>query len=91
MIPGLIKITDIEDRQIWLGTTGGFCEILNNEVVLLCDSIIRTEELDYDTMDLEPPFFRVDHQKMTEKQKIAYVSRMLAAQLINLKKHKSKG
>ncbi len=91
MSPGLIRIIDIEDQQIWLGTTGGFCEILSNEVVLLCDSIIRPEELDYDSIDHKQPFFRVDHKKMTEKQKIAYVSRMLAAQLRSLNKHKNKG
>ncbi|GAB4270521.1 MAG: hypothetical protein Kow0029_07350 [Candidatus Rifleibacteriota bacterium] len=87
MGPGLIHIVDIGDNDYWLGTTGGFCEMLNNQAILLCDSLIKPE----DTKKLPPAkekFYRSSARKMSEKEKIRYVTYLLREKLLKLEEEK---
>lgn len=84
--PGLIHIVDISDEHHWFGTTGGFCEMMKNEAVLLCDSLIRPQ--DTEKMDIDPskPLYIANIQNMSEKQKREMVTRMLARQLFKIER-----
>ncbi len=82
---GLIHFVDIADEDYWFGTTGGFCEMLDNKAVLLCDSLIRPEDalsIDYDATR---PLYLEETAGMSEKKKIELVARMLADKLHKLK------
>lgn len=84
MGPGLIHIIDIADEQYWFGTTGGFCEMLNNQAVLLCDSLIRPEDAARLEFDPTQPFYMPKTKIMSEKQKVDFVTRMLAGKLYKI-------
>lgn len=75
--PGLISIIDMTDHLLLFGTTGGFCEMHNNEATLLCDSLITPEDIDALTDPVEKPGFHRDHLHMTERQKRDYVIAVL--------------
>lgn len=82
--PGLIHIVDISDKEYWLGTTGGFCEMLKNQAVLLCDSLIKPEDVKNVIRDFDGPLYRKEAKSMSEKQKVKYVSLLLAEKLRDL-------
>ena len=86
--PGLIHILDITDKDYWLGTTGGFCEMLDNQAILLCDSIIGPE--DVQNLEEEPDtiLYRKEAKAMSEKQRINYVKKLLAEKLQKLEEAK---
>lgn len=78
---GIIIVTDIEDHRHYFGVTGGFCEMLDNQATLLCDSLVSPEDIDSSQPLTEGPFFRRDTTTMSEHEKIAYVSNLLDQKL----------
>ena len=77
MSPGLVNVTDINDKELVFATTGGFCETENDQAILLCDSIVWPKDVEELSIDLDKPFYHTDTSKMNEKQKIDYVAKML--------------
>jgi F0F1-type ATP synthase epsilon subunit len=77
MIPGLVTVTDINDIELLFATTGGFCEICDSQAILLCDSIVWPKDLEKFSIDFTKPFYHTDTSKMSEKQKIEYIAKML--------------
>ncbi len=84
MGPGLLHIVDIADEDYWFATTGGFCEMCDNQAVLLCDSLVCPE--DVDVSEERKPFIHQPTDNFSEKQKIDYVTRMLADKLFQLQR-----
>ena len=84
--PGLIHILDISDEEFWLATTGGFCEMLDNEAVLLCDSLLKPADVKQLIDKPIEPFYHKDTSKMSESMKIEYVTKILVQKLKELKK-----
>lgn len=78
MEPGVISITDLADRQVVFGTTGGFCEMSNNEATLLCDSLISVEELGREEPATSQTPYLQDFSSMSEIEKRQYVLRLMA-------------
>lgn len=73
MEPGIITIVDIADHQHIFGTTGGFCEMVNNEATLLCGSLFTSEDLDKEPESPDQPCYRGDPQIISENEKREYV------------------
>lgn len=79
---GLITIVDIEDQRHLFATTGGFCEMLNNHVNLLCDSLICESQIDLACPSADEVVFNRDAETMNEKEKRAYVSDLFKQKLL---------
>jgi len=89
MEPGVISILEITDHRRLFATTGGFCEMIDNEATLLCDSLITVEELDAGDKTGEKQLqqaqpaaaaaknYRRDFTKMSEAEKHAYALTLL--------------
>jgi len=78
---GIIIITDIEDNRHHFGVTGGFCEMLDNHATLLCDSLISIDEIDMSGPLSDIPVFRRDTARMSEMEKVNYVTTLLHQKL----------
>lgn len=48
MAPGLITLTNENGKKSFFATTGGFAEVENNKVTLLCDSLITQDTIPED-------------------------------------------
>ena len=97
MEPGVISILEITEHRRLFATTGGFCEMIDNEATLLCDSLITVEELEAEGAAGEkqlqqaqaqpaPPAtknYRRDFTKMSEAEKHAYALTLLRNALIH--------
>lgn len=89
MEPGVISILEITDHRRLFATTGGFCEMIDNEATLLCDSLITVEELEAEDTTGEKQLqqtqaatpatknYRRDFTKMSEAEKRAYALTLL--------------
>ncbi|NCB38257.1 MAG: F0F1 ATP synthase subunit epsilon [Erysipelotrichia bacterium] len=82
---GIITILDITDHNIWFGTTGGFCEMLENKATLLCDSLFAPEEIDFSKIVIPGPVYRKNSQNMSEKEKATYVTMLMKEFYVKLK------
>ncbi len=78
---GIISIVDVEDRQHYLGVTGGFCEMIDNKATLLCDSLVLPSDVDLEVDEPDKTVFNRDTSEMTEKQKRDYVYELLQQKL----------
>lgn len=74
MDPGLIWIVDMDNNDHLFATTGGFCEMLENKVTLLCDTLITEKQLDLSLPVADETIFQRDPTTLTEKEKRAYVT-----------------
>ena len=45
MKAGLITITNVNGKKTYFAVSGGFAEVENNEVTLLCDSVITSIDI----------------------------------------------
>lgn len=76
--PGLVTLYDIEDKKKIFGITGGFVEVINNHVTLLCDWLMDINDLEYDeAIDKQKLLYFKKTDKMTEHQKREYVKGLL--------------
>jgi len=97
MEPGVISILEITGHRRLFATTGGFCEMIDNEATLLCDSLITVEELEAEEMAGEKRLqqtqaapaaptarnYRRDFTKMSEAEKRAYALTLLRHAIAN--------
>lgn len=87
MSTGLVCIKSISGQNTYFAISGGFAEVQNNEVTLLCDFIVTTndlpEKLDSSNNDkkLYKKFFTKEVSTMTEEEKREYLIQMLDAKI----------
>ena len=77
--PGIIRITSESGQKTLFATSGGFAEVHNDVVSLLCDSIITTKEIP--DSESEQVFYTKDISKMTDSEKRIYLIEMLRSKL----------
>lgn len=87
MEPGIITILDFIGHRHLFATTGGFCEMQNNEATLLCGSLICPEDLDNEPVNSGEPNYYRDPEKMSEGEKRTYAVALLRHTLL-LANHK---
>lgn len=73
--PGIISITSENGQKTLFATSGGFAEVHNNVVSLLCDSIITTKEIP--NTESEQVFYTKDISTMNDTEKRTYLIEML--------------
>lgn len=76
---GIISITSGDGQKNYFATSGGFAEVHNDVVTLLCDSIITTKEIQNIPSDNKGNqiFYTKDVSTMTEEEKYEYLVEML--------------
>ncbi len=76
---GIISITSSEGQKTYFATSGGFAEVHNDVVTLLCDSIITTKDIsdNQNNSDSDYIFYTKDVSVMTESEKHKYLIEML--------------
>ena len=72
---GIITITSANGQKTYFATSGGFAEVRNNVVTLLCDSVITTKEIS--GTKSEQYFYTKDVSVMTDSEKHDYLVEML--------------
>ena len=77
--PGIISITSESGQKTLFATSGGFAEVHNDVVSLLCDSIITTKEIP--NTKSEQVFYTKDISTMTDSEKRAYLIEMLRSKV----------
>ncbi len=77
--PGIISITSESGQKTLFATSGGFAEVHNDVVSLLCDSIITTKEIP--DSESEQVFYTKDISKMNDSEKRIYLIEMLRSKL----------
>ena len=88
MKAGLVTITNVNGKKTYFAVSGGFAEVENNEITLLCDSVITTndvsdnkpEEIPQEIVTV-PKFYLKDTAKMSESEKYEYLIEMLHCKL----------
>ena len=77
--PGIISITAENGQKTHFATSGGFAEVHNDVVSLLCDTIITTKEIPDNSSETNSNqvFYTKDVSIMTEPQKREYLIEML--------------
>lgn len=78
---GVVSIVDVEDRQHYLGVTGGFCEMIDNRATLLCDSLVLPSEIEIEKDEPPEVFYFRNTSEMTEHEKRKYVYELLKQKL----------
>ena len=73
--PGIISITSESGQKTLFATSGGFAEVHNDVVSLLCDSIITTKEIP--NTESEQVFYTKDISTMNDSEKRTYLIEML--------------
>lgn len=73
--PGIISITSENGQKTLFATSGGFAEVHNDVVSLLCDSIITTKEIP--NTESEQVFYTKDISTMNDSEKRTYLIEML--------------
>ena len=77
--PGIISITSESGQKTLFATSGGFAEVHNDVVSLLCDSIITTKEIP--NTESEQVFYTKDVSVMTDSEKRTYLIEMLRSKV----------
>ena len=92
MKAGLITITNVNGKKTYFAVSGGFAEVENNEVTLLCDSVITSNDISEkkqnnisENNQEETPqehysvskFYLKDASQMNESEKYEYLVEML--------------
>ena len=88
MKEGLVTITNVNGKKTYFAVSGGFAEVENNVVSLLCDSVItsndvsenKTDEIPQEVVTV-PKFYLKDTSPMSESEKYAYLVQMLRNKL----------
>ena len=73
--PGIISITSENGQKTFFATSGGFAEVHNDVVSLLCDSIITTKEIP--STESYQVFYAKDISSMNDTEKRTYLIEML--------------
>lgn len=88
MKAGLITITNVNGKKTFFAVSGGFAEVENNVVTLLCDSVVTSNDISEnnstettDDKDAAPKLFLKDASLMNESEKFKYLVEMLQSRL----------
>ena len=88
MKEGLVTITNVNGKKTYFAVSGGFAEVENNVVSLLCDSVITSNDVSENKTDdipqevvTVPKFYLKDTSQMNESEKYAYLVQMLRNKL----------
>ncbi len=83
MKAGLITITNVNGKKTYFAVSGGFAEVENNVVTLLCDSVITSNDISDNEQpeDSASKFYLKDASQMNESEKYAYLVQMLRNKL----------
>ncbi len=83
MKAGLITITNVNGKKTYFAVSGGFAEVENNVVTLLCDSVITSNDISDNEQpeDSASKFYLKDASQMNESDKYKYLVEMLRTRL----------
>ncbi|MBR4329320.1 MAG: ATP synthase F1 subunit epsilon [Candidatus Riflebacteria bacterium] len=88
MKAGLITITNVNGKKTFFAVSGGFAEVEDNVVTLLCDSVVTSNDISEnnstettDDKDAAPKLFLKDASLMNESEKFKYLVEMLQSRL----------
>jgi F-type H+-transporting ATPase subunit epsilon len=83
MKAGLITITNVNGKKTYFAVSGGFAEVENNVVTLLCDSVITSNDISDNEQpeDSASKFYLKDASQMNESDKYKYLVEMLRSRL----------
>ena len=88
MKAGLVTITNVNGKKTYFAVSGGFAEVENNVVSLLCDSVITSNDVSEKKTDkipqevvTVPKFYLKDTSQMSESEKYNYLLDMLHCKL----------
>jgi F-type H+-transporting ATPase subunit epsilon len=88
MKEGLVTITNVNGKKTYFAVAGGFAEVENNSVTLLCDSVVTSNDVSdnnqqetSEKQDSAPKFYLKDASQMNESEKYAYLVQMLRNKL----------
>ena len=88
MQAGLVTITNVNGKKTYFAVSGGFAEVENNSVTLLCDSVVTSNDVSdnnqqetSEKQDSTPKFYLKDASQMNESEKYAYLVQMLRNKL----------
>ena len=95
MEAGLVTITNVNGKKTYFAVSGGFAEVENNSVTLLCDSVVTSNDISENNQqeisekkDSAPKFYQKDASQMNESEKHEYLIQMLRSKL-NQEKQKA--
>ena len=77
--PGIVSITAENGQKTIFATSGGFAEVHNDTVTLLCDTIITTKEVP--DVESKQIFYTKDISSMTDSEKHEYLIEMLRSKI----------
>lgn len=88
MKAGLITITNVNGKKTFFAVSGGFAEVEDNVVTLLCDSVVTSNDISENNStettegkDVAPKLFLKDASLMNESEKFKYLVEMLRNRL----------
>ncbi len=88
MKEGLVTITNVNGKKTYFAVSGGFAEVENNSVTLLCDSVVTSNDVSdnnqqktSEKQDSAPKFYLKDASQMNESDKYKYLVEMLRSRL----------
>lgn len=90
MNSGIVSITNTNDKKTYFAISGGFAEVIDNEISLLCDIVVTTKDLpnkSSETSEKESikkttsKFYTTDVSKLTESEKREYLISLLSAKI----------
>ena len=86
MKEGLVTITNVNGKKTYFAVSGGFAEVENNVVSLLCDSVITSNDVsdsqpENNETNSNPAFYIKDFSQMNENEKRVYLIKMLSKKL----------
>ncbi len=82
---GIIKICDISDKIFYYAITGGFYEMNDNEATLICDSLIKPEDLSENAEEAKEVGMQTEAtDNISEDKKIVIAKNLLKNKLRSL-------
>ena len=81
MEPGLIHVIDIKDQEIWLATTGGFCEMHGDQATLLCDSLLSQNDFEENFKISDKPLYKIPSKLVSENKKRDFIKQLLGKKI----------
>ncbi len=87
MNAGIVSITNTNGKKTYFAISGGFAEVADNSVTMLCDSVITTKDIPETSPEQESSkkinkkIFTKDFSKLTEQEKREYLIGLLKAKI----------
>lgn len=87
LTPGVLELTDENNKQDVISVSGGFVEVLRNKVVILADTAERAREIDLERAEeaRKEAEKSIGEIKREDKERFAEISTSLAKELARTK------